>query len=74
MGAMFGVIAIQGAVRERERTGRGQEVQAALYENNVFLMAQAMLAEAVSGKPSEPCSQGQGLRDVCREATVPVWR
>ena len=24
MGAMFGVIAIQGAVRERERTGRGR--------------------------------------------------
>ncbi|WP_431285488.1 CaiB/BaiF CoA transferase family protein [Humitalea sp. 24SJ18S-53] len=56
MGAMFGVIAIQGAVRERERTGRGQEVQASLFENNVFLMAQAMLGEAVSGEPSEPWS------------------
>ena len=56
MGAMFGVIAIQGAVRERERTGRGQEVQAALFENNVFLMAQAMLAEATTGEVSEPWS------------------
>ena len=56
MGAMFGVIAIQGAVRERERTGRGQEVQAALFENNVFLMAQAILAEATTGEVSEPWS------------------
>jgi crotonobetainyl-CoA:carnitine CoA-transferase CaiB-like acyl-CoA transferase len=56
MGAMFGVIAVQGAVRERERTGRGQEVQAALFENNVFLMAQAMLAEATTGEVSEPWS------------------
>jgi crotonobetainyl-CoA:carnitine CoA-transferase CaiB-like acyl-CoA transferase len=56
MGAMFGVIAIQGALRERERTGRGQEVQAALFENNVFLMAQAMLAEATTGEVSEPWS------------------
>jgi len=56
MGAMFGVIAIQGAVRERERTGRGQEVQTALFENNVFLMAQAMLAEATTGEVSEPWS------------------
>src|SRR5262245_40182644 len=56
MGAMFGVIAIQGAVRERERTGRGQEVKAALFENNVFLMAQAMLAEAMTGDVSEPWS------------------
>jgi crotonobetainyl-CoA:carnitine CoA-transferase CaiB-like acyl-CoA transferase len=56
MGAMFGVIAIQAALRQREENGRGQEVQAALFENNVFLMAQAMLAEAVTGEPSEPWS------------------
>ena len=56
MGAMFGVIAIQGAIREREHTGRGQEVQAALFENNVFLMAQAILAEATTGEISEPWS------------------
>src|SRR5262249_36941393 len=32
MGAMFGVIGIQAALRERETSGRGQEVQAALFE------------------------------------------
>lgn len=56
MGAMFGVIAIQAAIREREATGKGQEVQASLFENNVFLMAQAMLAEAMTGEASEPWS------------------
>jgi crotonobetainyl-CoA:carnitine CoA-transferase CaiB-like acyl-CoA transferase len=56
MGAMFGVIAIQAALRQREWTGRGQEVQAALFENNTFLMSQAMLAEAITGEPSEPWS------------------
>lgn len=56
MGAMFGVIAIQAALRERDRTGAGQEVQAGLFENNAFLMAQAMLAEAVTGEESVPWS------------------
>ena len=56
MGAMFGVIGIQSALRERERTGKGQEIQASLYENNVFLMMQAMLAEAVTGEQSPPWS------------------
>ncbi len=59
MGAMFGVIAIQAALRQREWTGRGQEVQAALFENNAFLMAQAMLGEAVTGVESEPWSVKQ---------------
>src|SRR5207253_2514193 len=33
MGGMFGAIGILAALRERERTGRGQEVQSALFEN-----------------------------------------
>ena len=56
MGAMFGVIGIQAAVRQRELTGKGTVVQASLFENNVFLMGQAMLAEALTGEPSEPWS------------------
>ena len=31
-----------------------QEVQAALYENNVFLMAQPNLAELITGVPTKP--------------------
>jgi crotonobetainyl-CoA:carnitine CoA-transferase CaiB-like acyl-CoA transferase len=56
MGGMFGVIAIQAALAERQRTGRGRHVQSALYENNVFLMAQAMMYETVTGQPSVPYS------------------
>lgn len=56
MGAMFGVIGIQGALRERERTGRGQEIQSGLFENNAFLMAQAMLSEAITEEPAQPWS------------------
>jgi crotonobetainyl-CoA:carnitine CoA-transferase CaiB-like acyl-CoA transferase len=56
MGGMFGVIAIQAALAERTRTGRGRHIQSALYENNVFLMAQAMMYETVTGEPSIPYS------------------
>jgi len=56
MGAMFGVIGIQAALRERQMTGLGQEVQASLYENAAFLMAPAMLAEVITGQPSMPFS------------------
>jgi crotonobetainyl-CoA:carnitine CoA-transferase CaiB-like acyl-CoA transferase len=56
MGGMFGVIAIQAALAERQRTGRGRHIQSALYENNVFLMAQAMMYETVTGQPSVPYS------------------
>ena len=37
MGGMFGAIGAMGALIQRGITGRGQEVQSALYENNVFM-------------------------------------
>ena len=39
MGGMFGAIGVLAALRERDRTGRGQEIQSALFENCVFLLA-----------------------------------
>jgi crotonobetainyl-CoA:carnitine CoA-transferase CaiB-like acyl-CoA transferase len=56
MGGMFGVIAIQAALAERQRTGSGRYIQSALFENNVFLMAQAMMYETVTGQSSTPYS------------------
>ncbi len=56
MGGMFAVIAIQAALAERLRTGRGRHIQSALFENNVFLMGQAMMFETVTGTPSVPYS------------------
>ena len=40
MGGMFGAIGVLAALRTREQTGRGQEVQAALFENCVLLSGQ----------------------------------
>ena len=54
MGGMFGAIAILGAIVQRSMTGRGQEVQAALFENNVFLVGQHMMQYAVTGIAPEP--------------------
>ncbi|GHC85122.1 hypothetical protein GCM10007320_29840 [Pseudorhodoferax aquiterrae] len=42
MGGLFGAIGVLAALRERERTGKGQEVQSALFENCVFLASQHM--------------------------------
>ncbi len=56
MGGMFGVIAIQAALRTRELSSRGAYIQSALFENNVLLMAQAMMFEAVTGQTSTPYS------------------
>ena len=54
MGGMFGAIAILAALHERKSTGRGQFVQSALFENNVFLVAQHMMQYAVTGIPAAP--------------------
>jgi crotonobetainyl-CoA:carnitine CoA-transferase CaiB-like acyl-CoA transferase len=54
MGGMFGAIGVLAALRERDRTGRGQQVQSALFENNVFLVAQHMMQFAVTGRPAAP--------------------
>jgi crotonobetainyl-CoA:carnitine CoA-transferase CaiB-like acyl-CoA transferase len=54
MGGMFGAIGILGALIQRGITGRGQEVQSALFENNVFLVGQHMLQYAITGVAAEP--------------------
>ena len=54
MGGMFGVIGIMAALRERERSGRGQLVTSALYETTVHMVAQHMMQYAVTGVPAGP--------------------
>src|SRR5512145_2411218 len=54
MGGMFGAIGVLGALLQRGVTGRGMEVQSALFENNVFLVGQHMLQYAVTGRPAAP--------------------
>ena len=54
MGGMFGAIGAMAALAQREKTGKGQQVQSALFENNVFLVAQHMMQFAVTGKAADP--------------------
>ena len=54
MGGMFGAIGAMAALAQREQTGVGQEVQSALFENNVFLVAQHMMQFEVTGQAAAP--------------------
>ena len=54
MGGMFGAIGALGALIQRGITGKGQQVQSALFENNVFLVGQHMLQYAITGQPAAP--------------------
>ena len=54
MGGLFGAIGALGALIQRGISGRGMEVQSALYENNVFLMGQHMLQYAMTGRHPAP--------------------
>ncbi len=54
MGGMFGAIGAMAALRQRDFTGKGCEVQSALFENNVFLVAQHMMQFAATGKAADP--------------------
>ena len=54
MGGMFGAIGVLASLQKRHRTGKGQEVASALFENNVFLVAQHMMQFAVTGVPANP--------------------
>ncbi|MEY2780896.1 MAG: Formyl-coenzyme transferase, partial [Pseudomonadota bacterium] len=54
MGGMFGAIGVMGALVQRGITGRGQDVQAALFENNIFLVGQHMMQYAITGVAPDP--------------------
>lgn len=53
-GGMFGVIGILAAVEQRHRTGRGQQVDSALFETTVYLVGQHMAQGAVTGVAAAP--------------------
>ena len=56
MGGLSAVIAILAALKEREATGRGGEVQAGLFETVALLMAQHMAQTRITGTPPRPMS------------------
>ena len=51
---MMGAMAILVALRERDKTGKGQLVQSALFETAAFLMGHHMAYSAVSKEPVPP--------------------
>ncbi|MDD0839886.1 CaiB/BaiF CoA-transferase family protein [Curvibacter sp. HBC61] len=54
MGGMFGAIGVLAALRERERTGQGQEIQSALFENCCLLASQHMQQFQMTGEVPPP--------------------
>ena len=54
MGGMFGAIGILAALHERARTGLGQEIQSALFENCSLLASQHMQQFLMTGEPPPP--------------------
>ncbi len=67
MGGMFAAIGILAALRERERTGEGQRVRSALYENTAFLVAQHVAQLAITGEEPPPMAVKQpawGVYDI----------
>jgi crotonobetainyl-CoA:carnitine CoA-transferase CaiB-like acyl-CoA transferase len=67
MGGMFGAIGVLAALQQRHTSGRGQQVQSALFENNVLLVAQHMMQYAITGKPAAPMPErisAWGIYDV----------
>ena len=77
MGGVFGVVAILAALRERERTGKGQLVRSALFESTTFLVAQHIAGAALTGGPVPPMPARQGgawcIYDVFQAADAPVF-
>ncbi len=60
LGAVFGVVAVLAALRERERTGRGQRVGSSLFESAAFLMGSHMAGSAATGEPVPPMPARRG--------------
>lgn len=58
-GGMFGVIGVLAAMRERDRTDRGQHITSALFETTAFLVGQHMAQHAVLGEEPLPMSVRQ---------------
>ncbi|NWF65046.1 MAG: CoA transferase [Chloroflexi bacterium] len=54
MGGTYGAVAVLAALRERDVTGKGQEVKSALFETAAFLMGHHMAYAAVTKQPVPP--------------------
>lgn len=74
-GGMFAVIGIMAALRDREKTGRGQSVTSALFENCAWMVAQHMMQYVITGQAARPMPErisAWGIYDVfdCRDGQL----
>lgn len=60
LGAIFGVVAVQSALRERDMTGKGQLVKSALFECAAFLMITHMAGKVAAGETPPPMPERRG--------------
>ena len=60
MGGTYAVVGVLAALRERDRTGKGQYLKSALFESTVFLVGQHLAGEVVTGQPMPPMPARQG--------------
>ena len=60
MGGAFAVIAILGALRRRDASGKGEFVKSALFESTVFMKGQHMAGEAITGQEVPPMPVRRG--------------
>ncbi len=75
-GGMFSVIGALAALHERNRTGQGRKVTAALFETTVFLVGQHMAQKAVTGVPAAPMPariSAWAIYDVFETADDPLF-
>lgn len=54
LGAVFGVVGVLAALRERDRSGRGQRVGSALFESAAFLVGSHIAGSRLTGAPMPP--------------------
>ncbi len=75
-GGMFSVIGALAALHERNRTGQGRKVTAALFETTVFLVGQHMAQKAVTGTAAAPMPariSAWAIYDVFETADEPLF-
>jgi crotonobetainyl-CoA:carnitine CoA-transferase CaiB-like acyl-CoA transferase len=72
MGGTFAAVAIMAALRERDKTGKGQFVKSALYESAAYVMGTHMAGAAYSGEKNVPPMSerrgGWGLYQIFKSA------
>jgi crotonobetainyl-CoA:carnitine CoA-transferase CaiB-like acyl-CoA transferase len=76
MCGMFAVIAIQGALSDREKTGKGARISTGLFETSALAVAQHMMQKAMTGKSPSPMPAREaawGIYDVFQTRDEPLF-